>query len=227
MNMGKIRAVIFDLDDTLYSERAYVMSGFDAVASAFAGELGDPLTGAATMRRLFDTEHRPRVFDALLEARNLPSDRRLIERMIETYRAHAPSIGLYDDAAAALAQLQDRYDLGLITDGPSASQWAKIDALHLRSHFREIIVTGDWGSKFSKPHPRSFESMADRLHVSPGACVYIADNPTKDFIAPNTLGWMTIRITRPDGIYRDRDAPNHGAARIQISSLNELEGYLA
>ncbi len=225
--MGKITAIIFDLDDTLYPERAYVMSGFDAVSNVFSGELGNPLKSAAIMTRLFDTEHRPRVFDALLEERNLPSDPILINRMINTYRAHKPTISLHDDAAAALTQLQDRYELGLITDGPSASQWAKIDALNLRSHFREIIVTGDWGSEFSKPHPRAFETMADRLNASAEACVYIADNPTKDFIAPNALGWMTIRITRPDGIYRNRDAPDQGTARIQISSLNELEGYLA
>lgn len=224
--MSKITAVIFDLDDTLYPEHAYVMSGFDAVANAFSSELGNPLKSTAIMTRLFDTEHRPRVFDALLEERNLPSDRSLIKRMIEAYRTHAPTIALHCDAAAKLAQLQGHYDLGLITDGPSASQWAKIDALNLRSHFREIIVTGDWGSEFSKPHPRAFEAMADSLNTSPEACVYVADNPTKDFIAPNALGWMTIQITRPDGIYRDRDAPDRGTARIQISSLNELEGYL-
>jgi putative hydrolase of the HAD superfamily len=225
--MCKITAVIFDLDDTLYPERAYAFSGFDTVAGAFSGELGDPLSSAETMRRLFDTEHRPRVFDALLEKRDILPDRSLIKRMIETYRAHVPTIALHDDAAAALAQLQDRYDLGLITDGPSASQWAKIDALNLRSRFREIIVTGDWGMEFGKPHPRAFETMADRLNTSPSACVYVADNPTKDFIAPNALGWMTIQIRRPDGIYRDRDAPDQGMARLQISSLNDLEGYLA
>ena len=47
------KAVIFDLDDTLYPEREYAFSGFATVAQAFETELGDPGTTVAEMRRLF------------------------------------------------------------------------------------------------------------------------------------------------------------------------------
>ncbi len=41
--MAGIRAVIFDLDDTLYPEPSYVFSGYRAVAKPFARNSGTPV----------------------------------------------------------------------------------------------------------------------------------------------------------------------------------------
>ncbi len=220
--MHSVKAVIFDLDDTLYPERAYAFSGFEVVAVTFQDRLGGHAEAAAQMRRLFDTQHRRRVFNALLAERGLPDDSRLIESMIETYRAHKPAIALHPDADTALARLRGRFKIGLISDGPPVSQWAKIDALGLPARVDEIIVTSELGPEFAKPHPRAFEIMAQRLDIQPHACVYVADNPAKDFIAPNALGWTTVRITRPRGIYKTQTPAEHGAAQHGIDTLDSL-----
>jgi len=232
--MAAVKAIIFDLDDTLYPEWAYAFSGFDAVAAAFRDLLGDPATAAGEMRRLFDTEHRPRVFNAILRERGLrdaggeqsTSVKELVERMIATYRKHAPTISLHADADEVLTRLGARYKLGLITDGPAVSQWAKIDALGLRGRLDEIIITAELGSQHAKPHPRAFELMAERLGVTPTACVYVADNPAKDFVAPNALGWTTVRIVRPDGIYRDEPPAEKGEPDHTITTLIGLPANL-
>ena len=221
-----LKAVIFDLDDTLYPERAYAFSGFTAVAAAFEDRLGDRKETAAQMQWLFDTEHRPRVFNTLLAKRGMPEDQQLIRSMIETYRAHAPTITLHTDADAALTRLRDHYKLGLISDGPPVSQWAKIDALGLRNRLNEIIITGELSPEYSKPHPAAFELMSSRLGVESAQCVYVADNPAKDFIAPNTLGWTTIQIARPEGIYRDVPAAEGGVPDHLIDTLDELDTIL-
>ena len=52
--MPPIQAIIFDLDDTLYPERAYVSSGFAAVAKAHQDRLGDPVIVVARLTTLFD-----------------------------------------------------------------------------------------------------------------------------------------------------------------------------
>jgi len=245
--MAAIDAVIFDLDDTLYPEREFAFSGFVAVAKAFVDRLGDPVESAAAMRRLFETEHRRRLFEALLESRGLARDPVLIARMVEAYRSHIPTVRLHADADAALTRLRPRYRLGLISDGRPIAQWNKIDALGLRPRLDEIIVTselrttdpGETGAHtptggasapqetpptdYAKPHPRAFELMARRLNVKPAACAYIADNPAKDFIAPNALGWLTVRIRRADGIYRHQPAAPTGEAQRLITSLDGLE----
>ncbi len=226
MNTGDIHALIFDLDDTLYPERAYAFSGFAAVAASFEDRFGDPVETAAQMRRLFDSRHRRRVFNTLLAQRGLPEDEQLVERMIETYRAHRPTIILHSDADNALTRLRSRFKLGLITDGPSQSQWAKINALYLRIRFDEIIITDDLGPDYAKPHTRAFELMAKRLGVESAHCAYVADNAAKDFIAPNALGWTTIQITRPDGIYRDMRAAQGGVPQHVIGGLDTLQQVL-
>lgn len=227
VEMTTTQAVIFDLDDTLYAERSYAFSGFAAVALELQDRLGDPHETAADMRRLFDTEHRPKVFDAILAKHNLTDTSSLVAKMIDVYRTHQPSIALHLDADAVLTQLRPQYKLGLITDGPAISQWAKIDALKLRNRITRIIVTDDLGPNLSKPHPRAFELMAEQLSVRPQECVYVADNAAKDFIAPNTLGWTTVLVKRDDGIYREAMPPTGGAASIELESLAHLCDCLA
>ena len=141
--------MIFDLDDTLYPERAYAFSGFAVVAAAFEDHLGGAAEAAARMRQLFDTQDRPRVFNVLLAERGLTdqsASEDLVRRMVDTYWAHTPTIALHPDGDAALKRLRGRYSLGLISDGPPLQQRAKIDALELSSRLDEIILTGELGT---------------------------------------------------------------------------------
>ena len=240
--MHRIKAVIFDLDDTLHAERGYAFSGFAAVAAAFEQTLGDPTDTARWMRAMFDTEDRPRLFNALLRRRSLPEDEDLIGRMVRTYRGHTPTIVLHADADAALTRLGTSYRLGILTEGRTQTQWLKLKALSLPDRVEKIIVTGDLGSGYEKPDPRSFELMEQELKLLGRDCAYIADNEAKDFIAPNALGWTTIKITRAEGLYRDsvycdsiypdrrrhdHPAPNTGAPHHVIDTLDALDELLA
>ena len=219
-------AMVFDLDDTLYPERAYAFSGFADVATRFKSVLGNQVKSSALMRALFDTEHRAGVFDEVLSQKGLSGDAELLAGMIDTFRTHRPMIALHADADAALARLAPAHKLGIITDGPAAQQSAKVTALRLAPRVHEIILTDELGPGFAKPHPRSFEIIARRLAVDTAECVYVADNPTKDFVEPNALGWVTVRIVRPDGIYRDAIVADDGVPQHVISSLDELDGVL-
>ena len=223
--VARTRAVVFDLDDTLYPEREFAFSGYEAVAGAFADRLGASAADlAARMGELFDTPHRRRVFNTILaEAGVVQADvDALVAEMIAAYRSHAPRIRLHPDADAALSRLRGGCCLGLISDGPLEMQRNKVGALGLTSRLEEIILTDEWGEEFWKPHPRAFEEMSRRLGVPPRACIYVADNPAKDFIAPNALGWGTVFIKRPGGIYADREAPRGGLPQAAISTLDAL-----
>jgi putative hydrolase of the HAD superfamily len=224
--MPAIQAIIFDLDDTLYPERDFAFSGFAAVAAAFAERLGDPAQAAARMRQLFDTEDRPRVFNVLLAERGLPHDEGLIRSMIETYRTHRPTITLHSDADAALTRLKGKCKLGLISDGPPVTQWNKISALGLRDRLDEIIITSELGPDRAKPHPAAFELIAERFSAPSAACLYVADNPAKDFLAPNALGWTSVQILRSEGVYCDVVPAANGAPGHTIETLNDLSRIL-
>ncbi len=215
------RAVIFDLDDTLYLERDFARSGYESVATAFAQQLGSAQLAVAAMLKNLDSPNRHRVFDATLADLGVPVDAALLRAMIDHYRNHLPRIRLCDDAERALQRLSTSARLGLITDGPRVTQANKIVALGLRPRIHELILTDELGPGLGKPHPRAFVSIAAALGVAPANCIYVADNPSKDFVAPNTLGWTTIQIRRPGGLYADRQPPVGGAPQRVITSLDE------
>jgi putative hydrolase of the HAD superfamily len=57
--------------------------------------------------------------------------------------------------------------------------------------------------------------------------VYVGDNPSKDFLAPNQLGWTTVLIDRPalrpTRIHKLCEPPAGGAPQFTIASLDELD----
>jgi len=216
-------AIVFDLDDTLLLERDFALSGFKAVAHQFEDLLGDPNQSVRDMIRLLDESRgrRSRIFDRLFEMRNLPPQSNRIRQMIECYRRHDANVTLLPDADRALSRLRARHRLGIITDGHPQTQQGKIDKTKLADRVDAIIINAI-GQGREKPGLQSFEEMARRLGAEHAACTYVADNPAKDFIAPNRLGWRTVRVRREKGIYRDAIPPKGGEADCVITSLDDL-----
>lgn len=211
--------VIFDLDDTLYLERDYVRSGFQAVA----GHLGDPDFARRAWGH-FELGARGNIFDlALMELGRRP-DPDLMRTLVQLYRAHRPTIALASDAAACLDALRGTASLGLITDGPAISQRNKIEALKLAERIDRIIVTDELGKEQSKPSPAPF-LLAQNDH-EPARCVYVGDNPAKDFAGPIRLGWHSVRIRRPGGLHAQAPDDPVFPAEKSIASLAELRGLI-
>lgn len=221
--MPAVSAFIFDLDDTLHAERGYAMSGFHAVASQFQERLAASFDVEARMVELFDSSHRSRVFNVILDECGRSGDATLLDDMIQAFRRHRPRIELFPDAERALARLRGKFKLGIISDGYLVTQRAKVEALGLEARIDAIILTDQWGREFWKPHPRAFEEIASTLGVAHSDCVFVADNPIKDFVAPNALGWRTVMIDRPGAIYRGAAAATGEAPQHTITTLDDLE----
>lgn len=218
-----IKAVIFDLDDTLYSERQFAFSGFDAVADLLRRQAACPFDPAQRMRELFETPDRTRVFDCLLREMGVSASPEQVAAMVACYRHHEPRIRLYPDAERSLTRWRQRFKLGVISDGYQEVQQRKVAALGLPDKLDAIILTDAWGREFWKPHPRAFETMQQTLGSEPAACIYLADNPAKDFVAPRRLGWQTVQVARRDSIYAGQSPPPGGEAVHTIASLDDLE----
>lgn len=225
--MPTTRAVIFDIDDTLYAERDYVFSGYRAVADAFAGRIHAPFDLFERMSALFDSPDRARVFNIIVAEAGCENADALVAEMIATYRDHQPVIALDADAREVLTQLRGRVRLGAISDGYLGVQERKVTALGLADLLDEIVLTDTWGREFWKPHPRGFEEMARRLGVEHTACAYVADNLAKDFLAPNALGWTTVCVDRSERVHAGAIAPPGGAPAHIIGPLDELPHVLA
>jgi putative hydrolase of the HAD superfamily len=223
--MSQLR-VIFDLDDTLYPERAFAISGFRA-AGAWADETFGVDGMAAEMERLFAEGHLGPLFKKALATHVPDHGDHHLEQLVETYRAHDPVIELFEDASWALKHYAAQGPLGLITDGTAQMQAGKVNALNIRHHFHHVILTDALGGKqFRKPHPESYEIMEQELAAEGVTFVYVGDNPAKDFVTPNKRGWISIQVRRPGGIHDPDKVAEGGAPQHLITSLRQLPEIL-
>ena len=225
------QAIVFDLDDTLYPEEAYVHSGFRAVAAWGAQHLDVPATqGYIELERLFREGVRGNTFDRWLGGYGLSSDG-VVGELLRIYRAHEPAIEPFAEVPALLERLAAHHALGLLSDGWAEVQNAKLDALGLRPWFDAVVITDELGGRQAwKPSPRGFEVLLERLGrgISARRTVYVSDNPAKDFLAARRAGVRSIRLRRTEGIYASLEPhTREHAPDAEIDRLDRLEAALA
>ena len=190
--LAGIQAVVFDLDDTLYGEKEYVRSGFDAVAEKHPEieKLDEKLWCAF--------ENSKPAFDEVLG-----NNESVKKDCLAIYRNHAPNIHFYDGAELLIKRLREKnIKIGLITDGRPEGQRAKIAALGLEKLVNEILITDELGgTQFRKPCDIAFRIMQKKLNVPFEQMAYVGDNPKKDFVAPLALGMKSIWFKNVNGLY--------------------------
>lgn len=170
--------IVFDLDDTLYPEMEFVRSAYRAIARRYGAALLSSMMVARGPREAFDSTGLP------------------IGEVLGIYRTHIPDIRLPAMSLYVLSALKRAgHTLGLVTDGRSVTQRHKIDALGLVRFVRGdlIMISEEIGS--TKVSGEAFRIIMERTGGE-GPYVYVGDNPEKDFVAPNSLGWMTVMFCR-------------------------------
>lgn len=217
--------VIFDLDDTLYLERDYALSGYDAAGSWMREKYGI-FQFARTCRKLLDNGQRERIFDDALLAHAIDPAPDLVTQLVAIYRGHTPDIRLAADAALYFARCRPGSIFGMITDGHLQTQKVKVRALGLERALSKIIFTASFGEGFAKPHPRAFVAIEDWAAQFGRPLVYLADNPRKDFVTARARGWRTIRIARPERIHHVPAPDEAHEAHDVITSLDALDACL-
>jgi len=220
-----MKAVLFDLDQTLYPEADFVRGGFRAVAEHLASRCGGAAGALAEeMESILKQEGRGRVFDRLL-ARHGWAGQVVPETLLHLYRTHVSKLRMHADAAALLDEL--RSPLGLVTDGHPTAQHNKISALGLASRFAVIVCTADIGAHAAKPAATGFRVCLERLGVAAAEAVYVGDDPAKDFAAPRALGMRTVRVARTiETGYGWFTAGEPTEADLVVDDLREAEKFL-
>lgn len=217
--MPRPEALIIDLDDTLFEERDYVMSGFRAVAAFLEQERDLPADySLPCMQAFFELEGRGKVFDRVIERFDVRNPEGLVQACVEAYRSHRPDIELYDGAAGALAALEQEFPLALVTNGLPEMQQRKVDALEVSPFFRSIIYCDALGAP--KPSPKGVQEALNSLGVAAGDALMIGDNPETDGAAAAAAGVGFVRIATPRFAHCVSDAPT-------LARFSDVPAFLA
>lgn len=219
--------IVFDLDDTLYKEQQYVDSGICAVA--YEAELLGVLSKTDAYLLIKNAPDVASGFDRLASISAEAKISYDVNRMLYIYRYHLPNISLSVETQDLLKTLLSRkVTLGIITDGRSATQRAKINALGLIKYIApdNILISAEIGA--DKTKSTSFQLMMTR-NPSETSFVYVGDNPAKDFYWPNKLGWQTFMLLdtlniniHPQQFAEAEFCDTNYLPRNTISSLQEI-----
>lgn len=223
-----MKSVIFDLDNTLYSEMSYVKSGFMEVSDYLSNRYKlDCDMVFEKMIHIFNVEGRGKVFNILLKDLNL-SEKENVLNLVYIYRFHAPKISLYADVLDTLTRLKaENYKLGIISDGKAIVQKNKIDALNLNKIFDVIILTDALGPDFWKPSIVPYQIALDLLNSNPNESCYIGDDSFKDFLGPKSLNIKTIQVQYETEIdYWKKRGFNQTKPDYTVKSLQEIFNFL-
>lgn len=174
--------IVFDLDDTLYNEMEYLRSAYIEIAKGL-----QPMGWQSLFSRMYSLfRSKEDVFEFLASKYDVGKT-----ALLGQYRGHKPVIHLFEGVLETIHQIKAKNGkLGIITDGRSSTQRAKLAALGLTPLVDIIIISEEIGTE--KPHENNY--LAIEKAFENHSYLYMADNLRKDFISPNIRGWQTIGL---------------------------------
>lgn len=174
--------IVFDLDDTLYNEMAYLKSAYIKIAKELSPTNWQGLF--ARMYSLFRSKQD--VFAFLTSQFDVQKS-----DLLKTYRTHKPSLQLFEGAMEVIQSIKQKGGkIGVITDGRTTTQTVKLKALGIYEIVDKIVISEEVGSE--KPDEQNYRIIENAF---PNCnYLYMADNLRKDFISPNRLGWNTVGL---------------------------------
>ncbi|MEK7598951.1 MAG: HAD family hydrolase [Patescibacteria group bacterium] len=214
----KIKAVVFDLDDTLYPERSWRNSGFRFIADKLKKK-GFPVT-FKKISGLY-REYPQTLFNELAARYNLPYS---ADYLIDEYRRHFPRIKLYPEARKMLKALKKEYQLGLLTDYFHLVQANKVKALGISAFFDFIVYTDK--IRASKPETKGFKLIKRKLKAGDWEIMYVGDNEEKDFLGAKKSGFLTVKFANRRGFHNHKKMPKAYKAHFEINELFKLPALL-
>ncbi len=230
MRKTSLKAVIFDIDDTLISEYDYVLSGYRAVAEKLASDGDTGLGSEEIYNELKDLSKESflRIYNRLFKKLGLEEKEDRIKELVYIYQNHDPDIRLYDDVDKTLTELKKRgCALGVISDGEPQRQRRKLKVCDAERYFDFVIITDELGGvEYRKPDDRSYRLMSSRLGTAFEDMIYVGDNPSKDFCVKKIIPIRTARIIRPHGIYADREYMDGIKEDYRLESLYDITEYI-
>jgi HAD superfamily hydrolase (TIGR01549 family) len=208
----KIKAVLFDIDGTLFDQHSAQRQIFKAFKREFASLFGDIddymlmtiyLEAARLAGEYFYTDNDKKLihlyqFQMFLTmlGRDDGYEREMADFYIGQYLKTKAAI---PDARMVVEQLSKRYQLGVISNGTSLVQQNKLKSLGIDQLLRCVIVSED--VDMLKPDPNIFRKAADNLRLETGKCLYVGNTYDHDIIGGSEAGmltcWFNPSGTRP------------------------------
>lgn len=216
-----IRAVIFDLDNTLVDfmkmKRQAVTAAIDSMIDA-----GLRLKPEEVQSRI-DAIYKERgiefqnVFDQLLYDVFQKVDYKILSAGIIAYRrAREAALVPYPHVTMTLIELVKRgVHLAVVSDAPRREAWLRLCYLNFHHLFDHVVTFDDTGER--KPSPVPFRKALELLKVGPREALMVGDWPERDMVGAAQVGIPTVFAR-----YGDTFGTIHSHADYEVNDISEL-----
>ena len=187
-----MKAIIFDLDETLIDRnstvRGFLEKQYDHFAPTLTCEKEAFVESVLTNQ---ENGYADKLTAYLKSCAQLGESiaEELFEDFRKSYGSEASSI---PGVIHALEQLFPHYKLAIVTNGRSRVQNSKIDSCGFRHLFSTIKISEEEGIK--KPAEEIYIRCLTDLGFKASECLFVGDNPISDVIMPRKLGMKAIWI---------------------------------
>ena len=190
-----IKAVIFDLDNTLIDFMSMKKASCDAAINAMIGA-GLNIEREKALKILFElygeyTYEEKTIFQKFLKEVTGRINYRILANGIVAYRkARSGFLDPYPGTDYVLLKLKDKgIKLGILTDAPRLKAWVRLASMKL-SNFFDVVVTLE-DTKKEKPAEEPFKVILQKLRLKPEECLMVGDRPERDIKGAKRLGIKT------------------------------------
>mgnify|MGYP001463043820 CR=1 FL=1 len=185
-----IKAVIFDLDNTLYDENTYFLKVFEKFSNLHGLNYNIFKEAFTDSFRLKSKD----IFSDLLIIQNYNSNSNQKE-LFELYKTINCNIKLYNEAYKILNYLKKKkIKKIIITNGSVVSQKNKVKLLNLEKYIDEVIYAREFGKNFEKPNTKPFLEAIKLLNIKTNEAIYVGDHPYTDIKGANKSGIKALRF---------------------------------
>ena len=220
-----IRAIVFDLDNTLTDfmrmKEAAISAAIDGMIDA--GFRLSPPELRERVNQIYREQglEFQRVFDELLQREFGEVDPKILASGIVAYRrARESTLVLYPHADMTLLELLRRgIRLGVVSDAPRLQVWMRLCGLGLQHVFDAVVTFDDTGER--KPAPAPFREVLRRLGVDPHEAMMIGDWAERDVVGARSLGMKTVFAR-----YGDTFDTKVSGADYDVDDVFELVGIV-
>jgi len=230
--MSVIKAVLFDLDDTLWPivpviKRAenllfqWLELNVPAVARRVSIE-GMRARRQALMETdpVYQLDLRALRHAVLVEAfTDAGEDVRLVDEAMAVFSRARNEVTLFEDVKPALGRMRARLALASVSNGVS-----DLEAIGIAHLFDASIAAYSFGR--AKPDPAIFHAACDALKIRPAEAIYVGDDPLLDVVGAQKAGLRAVWMKR-NGLGPDRPLPEGVRPDATCSDLIELERWIS
>ncbi|MCK5439530.1 MAG: HAD-IA family hydrolase [Gemmatimonadetes bacterium] len=221
-----IRAIIFDLDNTLVDFMSMKRLAVDAAIHAMidAGLPFDVETAETEILSVYEREgiEYQTVFDDFLEAKLGHVDHKILAAGVVAYRrAKEAALVLYPHVTVTLMDLiKLGLDLAVVSDAPRREAWLRLCSLNLHHLFDVVVTFDDTGER--KPSAAPFRRVLSELGVEPHEALMVGDWPERDVVGAAKVNIQTVFAR-----YGDTFGTVDSGADYEIDDIQELIGIVS